>query len=86
MLSYCANLECSKPFLQLGQDKLFLIETGCVTNQDQNAGSRSAFARHAPRRVERYWLCDQCSQVWTLTHDLNQRIGLFPLPQPAKTA
>ena len=86
MLSRCANLQCSKPFLQLGQGKLFLIETGCVTKLDQNITSRSVFARHAPRRVERYWLCDQCSQVWTLIHDHNQRIGLFPLPQPANTA
>jgi len=30
--------------------------------------------------VERYWLCDQCAQVWTLVHD--RGIVLVPLPAP----
>jgi hypothetical protein len=86
MLSHCANLQCSRPFLLLGQGRLFLMETGCATKLDQTRTSRSVLARHQPRRVERYWLCDQCSQVWTLIHDRNQKVGLFPLPQAAESA
>jgi hypothetical protein len=86
MLSHCANLQCSRPFIQLGEGKLFLLETGCVPKLGPTRTSRSVFARHQPRRVERYWLCNQCSLVWTLIHDRDQRIELFPLQQPVKTA
>jgi hypothetical protein len=86
MLSHCANLQCAKPFLLLGQGRLFLMETGCATKLDPTRTSRSLYVRHQPRRAERYWLCDQCSQVWTLIHDCNQKIGPFPLPQSAETA
>jgi hypothetical protein len=38
---------------------------------------------HQPRRVERYWLCDQWAEVgtlvWTLVHYPNQGIVLVPL-------
>ena len=86
MLSHCANLQCSKPFLQLGEGKLFLMESGLATKLDQTRTSRSVYARHQPRRVERYWLCGPCSQLWTLIHDRNQRIELVPLPRQVKTA
>ncbi len=43
--------------------------------------------RHQPRRVERYWLCDQWAEVWTLVwtlvHYPNQGIVLVPLRGPA---
>ena len=80
MLSHCANSQCAKPFLRLGQGRLFLVEAesmlapGCLTN------TLLPYARRPPRHVERYWLCDQCAQSWTLVHDRQKGVGLIPLP------
>lgn len=83
MLSHCANSQCSKPFLRLGQGRLFLVETECVAKAGELIALPSPYTRHQPRRVQRYWLCDPCAQVWTLVHDHNHGIVLVPLPRPA---
>lgn len=77
MLSHCANSQCSKPFLRLGQGRLFLVEA--IAQLDM-ANSRSPYLRHPPRRVERYWLCDRCAEVSTLVFDREKGIILVPLP------
>jgi len=82
MLSHCANAQCGKQFLRLGEGKLFLVET------EYGAGERAVLAlpaprmRKTPRHLERYWLCDPCAEVWTLVHDRNRGIALAPLPSP----
>jgi hypothetical protein len=81
MLSHCANSQCARPFLRLGEGRLFQVETGSLEVGDLTAPV-SAHLRHPPRRVERFWLCDQCAQVWTLVHDQNQGIVLAALPMP----
>jgi hypothetical protein len=80
MLSHCANAKCSRPFLRLGQGKLFLLETECVAKPGER--TPPSYVRQQARRVERYWLCDQCAGVWTLVHDQNQGIALVPRPRP----
>jgi hypothetical protein len=85
MLSHCANPQCSTPFLRLRQGKLFLVGTDNST-QSRKLRSQAASRVHLQQRVERYWLCDQCSRVWTLVHDRNQGIALVPLRQPAASA
>jgi hypothetical protein len=82
MLSHCANSRCSRPFLRLRQGKLFLVETESVARSGELTAPSSPRMRQRPRRVERYWLCDQCAEVWTLVHDRKQGIVLVPLPQP----
>jgi hypothetical protein len=79
MLSHCANSRCSRPFLRLGQGRLFLVETECVPRSGELRASSSARIRPQSRLVERYWLCDQCAEVWTLVHDRRQGIVLVPL-------
>jgi hypothetical protein len=83
MLSHCANSQCSMPFLRLRQGKLFLVETECVAKSGELTPPSSPYMRQRPRRVERYWLCDQCAEVWTLVHDQHQGIVLVPLARPA---
>ena len=79
MLSHCANPQCSRPFLRLGQGKLFLVESDSAESRKPSAHpSRSI--RLQFKRMERYWLCDQCRQVWTLAQDRNNGIMLLPLP------
>ena len=86
MLSRCANSQCSKPFLRLGQGKLFLVERDGVTKTETPAESPSRLTRPQLRRVERYWLCDQCAHAWTLVYDRKEGILLVPLPpSPATT-
>jgi hypothetical protein len=46
----------------------------------------SPHMRPRPRRVERYWLCDQCAEAWTLVQDRSAGIVLLPLPQPPTSA
>jgi hypothetical protein len=82
MLSQCANSRCSRPFLRLRQGKLFLVETDSAARSGELTAPPSAHMRLQPRRVERYWLCDQCAGVWTLVHDRQQGIVLVPLPRP----
>jgi len=79
MLSRCANPQCSRPFLRLRQGKLFLVETECVAKPGDLTAPASPSLRLQPRRVERYWLCDQCAQAWTLVQERNQGIVLVPL-------
>jgi len=80
MLSQCANSRCSRPFLRLRQGKLFLVETEFAAKSGELTAPSSPEMRLQPRRVERYWLCDQCAEVWTLVHD-RQGIVLVPLPR-----
>jgi len=81
MLSHCANSRCSRPFLRLRQGKLFLVETEFVSRSRELAAPSSPRLRLRPRRVERYWLCDECAAVWTLVHDRKQGIVLVALPR-----
>ena len=81
MLSHCANSQCARPFLRLGEGRLFQVETaGYGVAAGDLTAQPSPHLRHAPRRVERFWLCDQCAQVWTLVHDRNQGVVLAALP------
>jgi hypothetical protein len=86
MLSHCANSQCSKPFLRLGQGKLFLVETEFAAKSGELTAPSSPHTRPQPRRIERYWLCNQCAEVWTLVQDPNEGIALLPLQQaPGRT-
>jgi hypothetical protein len=86
MLSHCANPQCSKPFLRLGQGKLFLVESDGVAKSGELRAAPSPSMRFPARRVERYWLCDDCALVLTLVHDRGQGIVLVPLREPPAAA
>jgi hypothetical protein len=82
MLSHCVNSRCTRPFLRLRQGKLFLVETEFLARSRELTAPSSPRMRLQPRRVERYWLCDECAAVWTLVHDRKQGIVLVPLSRP----
>ena len=79
MLSHCANPQCSRPFLRLRQGKLFLVETDSTTKSGEAKAPAPAQMRLRPRQVDRYWLCDQCAEAWTLVQERNLGIVLVPL-------
>lgn len=81
MLSHCANSQCSKPFLRLREGRLFLVETSSA--QLARLTKRGAPPeRKAPKRVEHFWLCDQCASLWTLVPHSVHAIALVPLSPP----
>lgn len=77
MLSKCANPACFIPFRRLREGKLFRVETESTeTGSTPHARRRSRSAR----RVEHYWLCEQCAPYLTLSPD-SRGIAIISLPQ-----
>jgi hypothetical protein len=61
------------------EGKLFQVETEYFPNADPHTPAESH--RHRGfRRVEYYWLCDQCAPYLTLTFDQKHGIATVPLP------
>jgi len=83
MLSHCANSKCCRPFLRLREGKLFLVETDRLTKPGEPATPPFIRARQLQRRVEHYWLCDECAAQWTLIYDPENGVALSPLRRPA---
>jgi hypothetical protein len=75
MLSKCANRGCSATFLYLHQGKLFRFDTSIETLARTPV---SEMAR-ALRRVEFFWLCEQCAQDMTLRYNRETGIRIVPL-------
>jgi hypothetical protein len=91
MLSHCANLQCSKPFLRLREGRLFLVEAASIAKPEGVSRRaslllRKPLLRKPPRHLERYWLCDQCASVWTLIQDRKEGVVLMPLTRAATGA
>ncbi len=85
MLTKCANPACSAPFLYLHQGKLFRIEVEGVTGDDLSLTSDSN--RDNPsRRIEYFWLCDDCSKVMTITFEKGAGVTMAPLRHTHKAA
>lgn len=82
MLSECANPQCSKPFLQVREGKLFLVETGRPEKLAFSRADGVFQARTTQPRIDRFWLCDECAARWTLIYDREQGILLAPLRKP----
>lgn len=70
MLSKCANPDCGATFHYLGEGKLY--ELKAEAPQDPHF-------KKAAGRAERFWLCDQCSNLMTLGVDASKKIILMPL-------
>lgn len=79
MLHKCANPACSSLFRSLSLGKLFLLD---IDNSATAAfGHRPAIRRgRSERQMERYWLCDGCSSVLTLTFERGRGMVTVPLP------
>ena len=80
MLHKCANPACSNLFRSLSRGKLFLLhmDDHCVA---ASARVASASRRERPAgQMERFWLCDGCSSVLTLTFERGRGMVTVPLP------
>jgi hypothetical protein len=71
MLSKCANPGCPAPFLYLHQGKLFHLESA--------TGDPASQATNKPaRRIEFFWLCDECASGLTLRYNRQRGISVIP--------
>jgi hypothetical protein len=75
MLHKCANPNCANPFRRLSEGKLFLL----ATDGDHVASDRDQFSGQS-RRIEHFWLCDQCAAVFTLSFERGRGMVTVPLP------
>ncbi len=81
MLHKCANPACTSLFRSLSLGKLFLLETENGEALTPLVASRSRRDRSL-RHVERYWLCDSCAGLLTLTFEPGRGMVTVPLPVP----
>ena len=82
MLHKCANPACPCLFRSLSHGKLFLLQTDSLASVIPAIRSSSRHARS--RRMERYWLCDACSPLLTLTFERGR--GMVTVPLPARNS
>jgi hypothetical protein len=83
MLHKCANPACAVRFRYLGRGKLFQIESEYLAAPAPGPSASGRRVRGL-RRVERYWLCDECACSLTLTFDQSSGVVTVPLPDAAK--
>ena len=77
MLSKCANPGCSASFLYLHQGKLFRLETS--GNGDDTRGEvADPQSKHSSRRLEYFWLCDECASLMTVS--FKKGVGVMTRP------
>jgi hypothetical protein len=79
MLNKCANPACPNVFRSLRHGKLFLLEIEPASDSIASSSAMSRRERIA-RRVERYWLCDCCASLLTLTFERGRGMVTVPLP------
>jgi len=77
VLHKCTNPACASIFRSLSAGKLFLVETDdCIAAAD---GNPALSRRRMTRRLERFWLCDRCSVLLTLTFERGHGMVVVPL-------
>jgi hypothetical protein len=79
MLHKCANPACSTLFRRITEGKLFLVQMH-PQDSPRLKSDRPIYKRTVLRRVEHYWLCDECSRHLTLVVE-PEGMATVPLPQ-----
>src|SRR5271166_2958066 len=90
MLHKCANPQCAKPFRRLSEGRLFLLES----EVSAATVGRAKGEDRGGRRIEHFWLCDECAPVLTLSFEKGRgmvavpRVGTAPIAvrQPVASA
>ena len=68
MVSKCANPECFATFRYFHTGKLFRVETSSGEERRRAMGQDQA-ARKPLRRIEFYWLCENCAPRMTVAYE-----------------
>jgi hypothetical protein len=85
MVSKCANPGCTTPFLYLHQGKLFRMEAEVLAVNGIPVGSGHEEKKLA-RRIEYFWLCNECAKAITLTFEKGVGVTIKPLVLALKAA
>ncbi|MBO0912375.1 MAG: hypothetical protein J2P13_11335 [Acidobacteria bacterium] len=75
MVSKCANPDCTAPFRYFHTGKLFRVETSSGLERRRAMG-QSDEPRKPIRRLEFFWLCEDCASKMTLVFDRETGIGV----------
>ncbi len=79
VLHKCANPACPSLFRSLSRGKLFLLDSDISAPVESGIGPRIRRGKSV-RQMERYWLCDSCSSLLTLTFERGRGMVTVPLP------
>lgn len=85
MVSKCANPECTAPFLYFHQGKLFRVETKGGFDRRGHLG-REGDEKKPLRRLEFFWLCEDCAREMTLTFDKDTGVSVHRAQAAAATS
>jgi len=77
MVSKCANPECPASFRYLHVGKLFRVETEAGLDRRRALGQNET-TKKPLRRIEFYWLCENCANKMTLTFDRGTGVAVKP--------
>jgi len=77
MLSKCANPGCPASFRYLHAGKLFRFDTGLESPAHRTT-------EKATRRLEFFWLCEECAGRLTLNYQPGVGIATVPLEEKQK--
>jgi hypothetical protein len=67
-------------FRYLSEGKLYKVETEYFDQENRNGRSRMV---KPARKVEHFWLCDECASFLTLAFDKSRGMITVPLPNLA---
>jgi len=81
MLHKCVNPACSVPFLRMTEGKLFVVQM--PSQRVSNARGLNQ-RKSALRKVEHYWMCDNCARELTIFFDADRGMVTVPLPRTRK--
>ena len=85
MVSKCANPECVASFRYFHQGKLFRVEVDVGVDRRRSLGDDDDEKKKHLRRIEFYWLCENCAGRMTLVFEKGVGVSVREsvLPQAA---
>jgi hypothetical protein len=91
MLSKCTNPGCFAQFHYFHQGKLFRWETAGAARDNNPSFGADPEIKAPARRIEYFWLCEDCAASMTLAFDRKVGVVVHPLEhslevQPLKCA
>lgn len=77
MLSKCANPKCSASFRYFHRGRLFRVDTTTGLDRRRAMGKDTELDKPL-RRLEFYWLCENCAERMTLIFDKQSGVTVRP--------
>ena len=85
MVSKCANPNCAASFRYFHIGRLFRMETSSGLERRRSMGQDEVLSRPL-RRIEFYWLCENCASKMTLVWDENSGVSVQPYARAVSAA